>query len=102
MKLEQIFNNIINWANDRNLIKGSNPKDQCLKLIQEVGELSDSLCKGKSPIDDIGDCMVVLTIIAEQSGLTIEECSTHAYNDIKDRKGKMIDGVFVKESDLCD
>ena len=100
MKTEQIFNNIINWANDRNLIIGSNPKDQCLKLIQEVGELSDSLCKGKSPIDDIGDCMVVLTIIAEQSGLAIEECLLHAYNDIKDRKGKMIDGVFVKESDL--
>ncbi len=101
MKLEQIFNNVINWANDRNLIKGAGPKDQCLKLIQEVGELSDSLCKGKSPIDDIGDCMVVLTIIAEQSGLTIEECLSHAYNDIKDRKGKMIDGVFVKEDDLC-
>ena len=73
-----------------------------MKLIQEVGELSDSLCKGNSPVDDIGDCMVVLTIIAEQSGLTIEECLTHAYSDIKDRKGKMIDGVFVKESDLCD
>ena len=102
MKTEQIFNNIINWANDRNLIIGSTPKDQCLKLIQEVGELSDSLCKGNSPVDDIGDCMVVLTIIAEQSGLTIEECLTHAYSDIKDRKGKMIDGVFVKESDLCD
>mgnify|MGYP003679540703 CR=1 FL=1 len=102
MKIEQIFNNIINWANDRNLIIGSTPKDQCLKLIQEVGELSDSLCKGNSPVDDIGDCMVVLTIIAEQSGLTIEECLTHAYSDIKDRKGKMIDGVFVKESDLCD
>ncbi len=100
MKTEQNFNNVINWANDRNLIKGSNPKDQCLKLIQEVGELSDSLCKGNSPIDDIGDCMVVLTIIAEQSGLTIEECLSHAYNDIKGRKGKMIDGVFVKESDL--
>ncbi len=100
MKTEQNFNNVINWANDRNLIKGSNPKDQCLKLIQEVGELSDSLCKGNSPIDDIGDCMVVLTIIAEQSGLTIEECLSHAYNDIKDRKGKMVDGVFIKESDL--
>ena len=100
MKIEQIFSNIIKWANDRNLIKGSDTKSQCLKLIQEVGELSDSLCKGKSPIDDIGDCMVVLTIIAEQSGLTIEDCLSYAYSDIKDRKGKMIDGVFVKEADL--
>ncbi len=95
-----MFNKIIKWACDRNLILGSTPKDQCLKLIQEVGELSDNLCKGRSPVDDIGDCLVVLTIIAEQSGLTIEECLAHAYNDIKDRKGRMINGVFVKESDL--
>lgn len=92
-----LFNKIISWANDRNIIKGGSAKDQCLKLIQEVGELSDSLCKGKSPVDDIGDCMVVLAIIAEQHDLTVTECLEHAYNDIKDRKGMMIDGVFVKE-----
>ena len=61
----RLISNIVNWASDRNIIKGGNSKDQCLKLVQEVGELSDSLCKGKSPIDDIGDCMVVLTIIAD-------------------------------------
>lgn len=96
----KLFSKITEWAKDRNLIKGSKPKDQCLKLIQEVGELSDSLCKGKSPIDDIGDCMVVLTIIAEQNDLTVQQCLDHAYNDIKHRKGQMIDGVFVKGSDL--
>jgi len=95
----RLFSNIINWASDRNIIEGGTAKDQCLKLIQEVGELSDSLCKGKSPIDDIGDCMVVLAIIAEQHELTVSQCLEHAYNDIKDRKGIMIDGVFVKESD---
>ena len=96
----RLLSNIVNWADDRNLIDGSDVKSQTLKLIQEVGELSDSVCKGKSPIDDIGDCMVVLTIIAEQSGLSISQCLEHAYNDIKDRKGKMIDGVFVKKEDL--
>lgn len=96
----QLLSNIVYWASDRNIIEGATSKDQCLKLIQEVGELSDSLCKGNSPIDDIGDCMVVLAIIAEQHGLTISNCLEHAYNDIKDRKGKMIDGVFVKEGDL--
>ena len=95
--MKELFNKIISWANDRNIIKGGTAKDQCLKLIQEVGELSDNLCKGKSPIDDIGDCMVVLAIIAEQHDLTVTECLEHAYNDIKDRKGQMIDGVFVKE-----
>tara|TARA_R110000764_G_scaffold234926_1_gene329118 strand:- start:1376 stop:1669 length:294 start_codon:yes stop_codon:yes gene_type:complete len=95
--MNELFNNIISWANDRNIIKGGTAKDQCLKLMQEVGELSDNLCKGKSPVDDIGDCMVVLAIIAEQHNLTVTECLEHAYNDIKDRKGQMIDGVFVKE-----
>ena len=93
------ISNIIKWAEDRNLINGSDVKNQTLKLIQEVGELSDSVCKGKNPIDDIGDCMAVLIIIAEQSGLTVQECMEHAWNDIKDRKGCMVDGVFVKESD---
>lgn len=99
-KMNTLIKKILQWANDRNIIKGGTAKDQCLKLIQEVGELSDSLCKGKSPIDDIGDCMVVLAIIAEQHNLTVTECLEHAYNDIKDRKGMMIDGVFVKEADL--
>jgi NTP pyrophosphatase (non-canonical NTP hydrolase) len=97
--MNELFYKILTWANDRNIIKGGTAKDQCLKLIQEVGELSDSLCKGKSPIDDIGDCMVVLAIIARQHDLTVKECLEHAYNDIKDRKGQLIDGVFVKETD---
>ena len=48
------------WHRDRNLIDGSSDKDQYMKLIQEAGELSDSLCKGKDIKDDIGDMMVVL------------------------------------------
>lgn len=44
--------------------------------------------------------VVVLTILAEQSGLRIENCIKLAYLEIKDRKGRMIDGVFVKESDI--
>ena len=95
--IPRLLSNIVNWAYDRNIIEGGNSKDQCLKLVQEVGELSDSLCKGTTPIDDIGDCMVVLTLIAEQHGLTVQDCLEHAYNDIKDRKGTMVDGVFIKE-----
>tara|TARA_R110000851_G_scaffold302870_2_gene460315 strand:- start:214 stop:510 length:297 start_codon:yes stop_codon:yes gene_type:complete len=98
--MNDLFNKVIQWADDRNIIKGGSAKDQCLKLVQEVGELSDSLCKGKSPIGDIGGCMVVLAIIAEQHDLSVTECLEHAYSDIKDRKGMMIDGVFVKEADL--
>jgi NTP pyrophosphatase (non-canonical NTP hydrolase) len=98
MKL--IVENIAQWHRDRNLIDGSTDKDQYMKLIQEAGELSDNICKGKDIRDDIGDMMVVLINIATRNKLSIEECLQVAYDDIKDRKGKMVDGVFIKESDL--
>jgi NTP pyrophosphatase (non-canonical NTP hydrolase) len=85
------------WHHDRNLIDGATSKDQVLKLIQEVGELSDSVCKGEDVKDDIGDCLVILINIAERESTTLEECLAVAYNDIKDRKGRMVDGIFVKE-----
>ena len=87
------------WHRDRNLIDGRTDKDQYMKLIQEAGELSDSLCKGKDIRDDIGDIMVVLINIMVRNNLSMKECLSTAYDDIKDRKGKMIDGIFVKEGD---
>ena len=98
--MEELVNKIAQWHHDRNLIDGSTDKDQYMKLIQEAGELSDNICKGRDISDDIGDMMVVLINIATRNNLTITECLDAAYNDIKDRKGKMIDGVFVKEADL--
>ena len=98
MKL--IVENIAQWHRDRNLIEGSTDKDQYMKLIQEAGELSDNICKGKDIRDDIGDMMVVLINIATRNKLSMEECLQVAYDDIKDRKGKMVDGVFIKESDI--
>ena len=96
----EYVNKIIAWHHDRNLIEGSSDKDQFCKLIQEAGELSDSICKGKDVSDDIGDMMVVLLNIAERNKLSIKDCLAKAWDDIKDRKGRMIDGIFVKESDL--
>ncbi len=90
---------ISQWHKERNLIDGSTDKDQYLKLIQEAGELSDSICKGKDIRDDVGDMMVVLINIMVRNNLTIDECLSKAYDDIKDRKGKMVDGVFIKEKD---
>ena len=88
------------WHHDRNLIEGANDKDQYMKLIQECGELSDNICKQQDISDDIGDIMVVLINIAERNGLSLTHCLEVAYNDIKDRKGRMVDGVFVKEDEL--
>lgn len=85
------------WHEDRNLIEGSTDKDQVLKLIQELGELSDSVCKDKDMRDDLGDMLVVMINIMKRNNITIEECLQKAYDDIKDRKGRMVDGIFVKE-----
>lgn len=95
-----LIDKVIQWHYDRNLIHGSSDKDQTLKLLQELGELSDSVCKGKDITDDIGDMLVVMLNIAERNKVSLAECLERAWNDIKDRKGKMINGVFVKESDL--
>lgn len=93
-------NNIKRWHHDRNLIEGSDDKSQFAKLIQEAGELSDNICKGKDIKDDIGDMIVVLINIAERNDLSITDCVRTAWDDIKDRRGKMVDGVFVKDGDL--
>lgn len=98
--MEELVEKIAQWHHDRNLIDGSTDKDQYMKLIQEAGELSDNICKGRDIKDDIGDMMVVLINIAVRNNLTITECLAAAYDDIKDRKGRMVDGVFVKEADL--
>lgn len=89
------------WHNDRNLILGSDDKTQFCKLISEVGELGDNIAKKADIRDDIGDIIVVLINIAERNGHTIEECVNVAYNDIKDRKGVMFEGVFIKSSDAA-
>lgn len=94
-----VFEKIEQWARDRDLIEGSNRQAQMLKLTEEVGELANSVATDKPEEfrDAIGDCVVVLTILAAQGGISIEHCIEGAYETIKDRKGRMIDGVFVRE-----
>ena len=97
--MEELVKQVAQWHHDRNLIEGATDKDQFCKLIQEAGELSDNICKGKDMSDDIGDMIVVLINIAERNNLTLKECLEKAWDDIKDRKGKMVDGIFIKEGD---
>ena len=98
----EYFNKVGEWAKDRNLIEGSTVQAQFVKLIEEIGELAEAIAKGKQEQfeDSIGDAFVVLTILAAQKGVEIEACVSGAWEEIKDRKGKLIDGVWVKEEDL--
>lgn len=159
--LTQLIKNIENWAEARNLIEGSTPKKQFIKLMEEFGELCSGVSKNKIDVvkDSIGDCFVVTVILKCQfktnlfisprslnknldvslilariardaalipkdnlsehvkfeiiSGIIrnlmnisilldvdFESCVQAAWDEIKDRKGRMIDGVFVKEGDL--
>jgi NTP pyrophosphatase (non-canonical NTP hydrolase) len=98
--IDTYIRRVSQWHRDRNLIEGSTDKDQVLKLMQELGELSDSVCKNEDIRDDIGDMLVVMINIIERNNLTMTDCLEKAWNDIKDRKGKMVDGIFVKENDV--
>lgn len=157
--MKDLIQKIEQWAEDRNIINGSKPIDQAMKLFSEFGELADNVGKGRDCRDDIGDVFVVLTIIYKQLGksiknvfyedlpkisnikdeicwlgyglcselasdietgrfegdldcevsrlngiavhfgYTLQECVQIAYDDIKDRKGVMYNGVFVKSTD---
>lgn len=79
-EMEDLIKKIEQWANDRNIIKGSRPIDQAMKLFSEFGELADNVGKGRDCRDDVGDCVVVLAIIASQLGETIAEVDIEVIN----------------------
>ena len=93
------FDLIREWASERGLYDNGDPKTQALKLVEEVGETCRAILKQdhKEAVDGIGDCVVVLTNLAELMNTNIETCIDIAYNEIKDRKGKMDNGTFKKD-----
>ena len=93
------FDLIRAWAEERGLYANGDPKTQALKLVEEVGETCRAILKEDraEAIDGIGDCVVVLTNLAELLDFHIEDCIREAYNEIKDRKGKMANGTYVKD-----
>ncbi len=100
-KTVMMFNRIRTWAETRGLYEKGDPMVQYVKLQEEAGELAKALLKDDQPevIDAIGDMVVVLTNLAHQRGVYIEECIQTAYDVINKRTGKMINGTFVKDED---
>lgn len=94
-----VYEKINKWFVDRGLDK-ADPRAQMLKMFEELGELAADLAKQRCPKDSLGDVGVVLIGLCTQLGTSLEEVLEVAYNEIKDRKGKLVDGVFIKESDL--
>ena len=99
-KQKKVFKNIRSWAEERGIYAKGDPKTQYVKLIEEVGELAKAILKDdkKEQIDAIGDSIVVLTNLAHLLGFKVEDCIDAAYDEIKNRKGSMQNGTFVKNS----
>lgn len=87
------------WSMDKGLHK-ADPTKQFLKVTEEFSEIAAALSRGNEELfkDAVGDTIVTLIIIAQQKGYTLEDCVNAAYNEIKDRRGKLVDGTFIKEA----
>lgn len=101
-----LINKINHWADSRGL-KQADPKIQWMRVTEEVGEIRDVLLKPTKFTepqaalkDAIGDTLVTIIVLAHQLDLDVTECLGIAYEEIKNRKGKMINETFVKEEDL--
>ncbi len=99
--MDELITKVEQWAKDKGLDQADSSK-QMLKTIEEIGEVAASLARKDEYglRDGIGDVVVTLIILAMQNDMDLYECLNQAYNEIKGRTGKMVDGVFVKSSDL--
>jgi NTP pyrophosphatase (non-canonical NTP hydrolase) len=99
-KIPNRFDLIRQWADERGIYDSGDSKTQYVKLMEESGELAKALLKRDIPeiVDAIGDMVVVLTNLARLENFNIEDCIDSAYNEIANRKGKMINGTFVKSA----
>jgi NTP pyrophosphatase (non-canonical NTP hydrolase) len=97
--LDDLAQLIFQWALDRNLLNKENVKSQMLKVVEEIGETARAINKGDmlETVDGIGDSLVTLFILSFQLGLSPQFCLSSAYTEIANRKGKTINGTFIKE-----
>ena len=90
---------VLEWAEPKGLLNPQIAPQQFMKLVEEVGELSNAMLNRNEAeqIDALGDIQVVLIILAEQLGFDLDTCLESAYSEIKNRKGKTINGSFIKD-----
>lgn len=104
--MEILIKLVETWSKNKNLDTADSSK-QFVKVVEEVGEVASALARiDVDPEahdrlkDGIGDVVVTLIILAQQNGMTLEQCLQVAYDEIKGRKGVTVNGLFVKEEDL--
>lgn len=126
MSFRMLQADVLSWAKDKDLLYSENADKQFMKFIEEVFEFKtefdtwfwynkfnfDEIMKdylssqGVTRCRDLklemGDIFVTLIILCEQIGIDPEGCLSMAYDKISKRKGKTINGQFIKEEDLID
>lgn len=103
MTFDELIDNITQWADDKGILVSDNIPQQTMKVMEELGETAGAILKNKKTdevIDGIGDILVTVIILSKQLGLDPTECLEHAWNEIKDRKGKTVNGTFIKQEEL--
>ena len=97
--MDKLIENVRVWADQKNLLKKENSKAQMLKVLEEIGETAGALLKknNKELIDGLGDSFVTLIILCYQLDLEPKDCLQAAWNEIKNRKGKTVNGTFIRE-----
>lgn len=104
MNFEELQELVIDWAYERNIIDVKKTPKQFMKVTEELGELAEGINKDNQGQikDSLGDILVTLIILSRDLDVDLLDCLRGAYNVIKDRTGKTVNGVFVKEEDLHD
>ena len=124
MSFEDLKDKVLSWADDKDLLHAENADKQFMKFIEEVFEFRVEMVDFINRIElskrtniydkfsgdmvqknmklEMGDIFVTLIILCEQIGIDPEECLSMAYEKIKGRSGRTINGTFVKEEDLID
>lgn len=99
---ETLARKIINRFTKIGIVSADNAKTQFMKVTEELGELAEGINKDKPEQvkDSLGDVLVTLILLAEDLNLNLLDCLNSAWGEIKDRKGEVKDGSFIKESDL--
>ena len=121
MKYEELSKLVIEWGESKGILDSSTALRQLDKTQEELDETREALKKlnnfdyqrdfmedlGMPPEneedilaevkDGIGDMLVTIVLFAKMVELDTTDCLNAAYDVIKQRTGKMVDGQFVKD-----
>tara|TARA_B100001059_G_scaffold225399_1_gene252564 strand:- start:940 stop:1371 length:432 start_codon:yes stop_codon:yes gene_type:complete len=126
MNYEQLSALVIKWGEDKGIFAKSTPLRQLDKTQEELNETKEALEKLASLTnqeilndvlmsddfgnisleedalaeakDGIGDMLVTIILLAKMVNMDSVDCLEAAYDVIKKRTGKMVDGQFVKDN----